>query len=128
MDLFSSESRDESALVMGCSPERVDEIEELIDAIESNNLKIVGQGVYSTSGHNNQSLVSTATSIANAALADLSFDCSDENLVEALIAQLEQRKTNFDDNHYDPDGVGAGTLMDIILKLKNLDTGTQNSL
>ena len=46
------------------SPALIEKLRKLLSKIEKQNIKIVG-GVYSTSGHNNQSLVSSSIYFAN---------------------------------------------------------------
>ena len=92
------------------------QVQALLDDIETKNIKIVGCA-YSRS-HNNQTLVGSAIGYAKNRVYEVTNQCPDEQFIEQLIANIEQSKTIFLENQYDPDGVCAGTLVDVVLALK----------
>ena len=97
----------------------IKKLRKLLSKIEKKNIKIVG-GVYSTSGHNNQSLVSSSIYFANDCLDATISLYPDSQLIDAFINKIKQSKPRFDENHYDPDGAGIGTLVDVENALKKL--------
>ena len=101
------------------SPELIAKIQQLLAEIEIKNAKIVG-GVYSTSGHNNENLVYRAVGVARYRLQEILGSCDDNALVSSYIKCLNTAKAEFEQNNYDPDGVGVGTLVDVELALKRL--------
>lgn len=103
-------------------PKLVAQIYALLSEIEQRNAKIVGDGAYSTSGHNNQSLVYRAVSFAEYRVEDVLGTCSDDMLIAQIIEHINDSKAQFNDNYYDPDGAGIGTLVDIANSLSMLNT------
>ncbi|WP_281558706.1 hypothetical protein [Thalassomonas sp. RHCl1] len=106
---------------VGNSPELIAKIHHLLVAIEANNAEIVGAGIYSTSGHNNQSLVYRAVAFAQYRLDEVLGSCDDNALIAKFITCINASKNEFEQNNYDPDGAGVGTLVDIVNGLKGLE-------
>jgi len=102
------------------SPKLVANIYALMAEIEEKNAKIVGSGIYSTSGHNNQSLVYRAVSFAEYRVEEIIGTCDDEDLINTIIEHINQSKKEFNEKYYDPDGAGIGTLVDIANELENI--------
>lgn len=103
------------------SPKLIKKIEKQLAKIEKNNVKIVGAGIYSSSGHNNENLVYQAVGMAERCFYDVLGTCDDSQLIPILLVKLNQAKTKFANNVDDPDGAGIGTLVDIINALNKLN-------
>lgn len=103
------------------SPKLVAQIYTLLSDIEQRNLKVVGDSVYSTSGHNNRSLVYRAVSFAEYRTEEILGTCSDDILVEQIVDHINANKNRFNDHYYDPDGAGIGTLVDIAHELSKIN-------
>jgi len=95
-------------------------ITKLLEKILERNLKIVCVSPYSTSGHNNQSLVSKAIALAGAKLNELVEEVTTDNITHSLLVYLNYHKDRFDYDHNDCDGAGVGTLVDVIKGLEKL--------
>jgi len=99
------------------SPALIMHIRAILSHVETENVRIVG-GVYSTSSHNNQSLVQQTIGWAELMLDSLVGKIDDERLVKRYIELLEQYSENFTTSLYDPDGVAGGTVVDLVSALK----------
>lgn len=96
------------------------QIIQLLNKIETQNIKIVGPGVYSSSGHNNARLVSRAVAFAEARLAEIIDTIAQAQLIQVYSEHLYRSQNHFEREYDDPDGAGGGTLTDIINGLKKL--------
>jgi len=102
------------------SPKLVAQIYTLLADIEQRNAKTVGKGVYSTSGHNNQSLVYRAVSFAEYRVEEVIGTCPDEVLIEQIVKHINANQQQFNNSYIDPDGSGVGTLIDIANALPDI--------
>ena len=99
------------------SLELVKDIEETLAEVMRKNQKIVGK-IYTSSGYNNQELVSDTVYFAYDCLESVKDKHADTELVKALLTQIKYRKNDFEHKRHDPDGIVSGTLVDIENALK----------
>lgn len=99
------------------SLELVEDIQEALAHVMKKNQEIVGK-IYTSSGFNNQELVSDTVYFAYDCLESVKDKHSDTELVKALLAQIKNRKNDFESRRHDPDGIVSGTLVDIENALK----------
>lgn len=104
------------------SPKLVAQIYTLFSEIEKRNAGIAGEGGYSTSDHNNQSLVYRAVSFAEYRVEEVLGTCPDDLLIKNIVKHINANQQQFKNNHFDPDGAGAGTLVDIVNALLDIQS------
>jgi len=89
------------------------------NTVEEKNLTFVSNRMESSSRHNNHQLVKAAVLFVRLRLDEFNESCDNDNFIEIFIAYLQEKAGDFESSHYDPDGVGGGTITDIINTLKN---------
>ncbi|WDE01198.1 hypothetical protein [Thalassomonas actiniarum] len=78
------------------NPELIAKIHHLLVSVEAKNTEIVGAGIYSTSGHNNQTLVYRAVAFAQYRLDKVLGSCDDNALIANYITCLNASKSEFE--------------------------------
>ena len=94
------------------SPTFVADIQQMLGEIKEKNQKIVGS-IYASSGYSNQNLVGRTVYFAYDCLDRVIGNYPDKQLITALLKEIAERKYEFEQSEYDPDGIVAGTLVDI---------------
>ncbi|WP_068545886.1 hypothetical protein [Thalassotalea crassostreae] len=94
------------------------------ESVEVKNLTIVSDSVESSSGHNNAQLVKSAIRFLKSKVSLFSAQYSSDYLGpeyrKQFIEYINKVRIEFDQFNYDPDGVGAGTITDVVFRLKEL--------
>lgn len=93
-------------------------IQDICDEVEETNLRIVNNCVETSSGHNNYRLVQRACYFAKECVWAFGQEHSKDEFIGSFIEYLQQSVPQFEQQYDDPDGVGAGTITDIALKLQ----------
>lgn len=94
------------------SPAFIADIQQMLGEIKEKNQKIVGSN-YASSGYSNKSLVGTTVYFAYDCLDRVVGMYPDQQLINALLNEIAERKYEFEQGQYDPDGIVLGTLVDI---------------
>jgi len=98
-------------------------INELCDNIEEKNLTLVSNTVESTSGHNNHRLVQAAGYFVKECVWMFNSEYASEyvkaDYFNEFIVYIKEVQHEFEQHHYDPDGVGGGTITDIVKQIQN---------
>jgi len=91
---------------------------DLCDSVEEKNLTLVSNFIESTSGHNNYNLVKSAVSFVKKCQrefnSEYASDYSKGNYFNEFIVYIKEVQHEFEQHHHDPDGVGGGTITDIV--------------
>jgi len=99
------------------------QINELCDRVEEKNLTLVSNTIESTSGHNNHRLVQAAVYFVKECVWVFNSNYAGEYAIaeytNEFIVYIREVEHEFEKRHYDPDGVGGGTITDILIKIKN---------
>lgn len=103
------------------NPQLLFKIRDAFIEVKEQNNRIVGN-VYCTSGYNNQSLVAHTIQFVQDCFGQVQGQHPDDKLIDALIAHIKQQQTVFEQSKDDPDGIIAGTLVDVENALKNIAT------
>jgi len=94
------------------------QINDLCDSVEEKNLTLVSNTIESTSGHNNYNLVKAAVYFVKKCQREFNNEyavkCSKANYFEQFILYINKMQPDFESRSYDPDGVGGGTITDIV--------------
>jgi len=96
----------------------ITKIKQVFNSIEKRNVEIAG-ATY-TPPHSSQVLVYHAIGFSMNRLDDVIHTCEDSHLVARLVDHINHLKPAFIENQHDPDGVCAGTLVDVTLELEKL--------
>lgn len=98
------------------------QINDLCDSVEEKNLTLVSNAVESTSGHNNHRLVQAAVYFVKECVwmfnSEYASAYSKDNYSNEFIIYINEVQHEFEQHHHDPDGVGGGTITDIINQMK----------
>jgi len=93
-------------------------IHEICDSVEKKNLTYVNDTIESTSGHNNYKLVKSAAYFVKECVwtfnTHYASEFSKNDYFKEFVIYFREIEHGFEDHYYDPDGVGGGTLTDII--------------
>jgi len=98
------------------------QIQSICHKIEQQNLAIVNDSIENTSGHNNYKLVQAAIYFVTECNwvfnTNYAQDYSSAEYFVEFIRYIREVEEDFDQRHDDPDGVGGGTITDVVNTLK----------
>ena len=98
------------------------QINDICDSVEEKNLTLVSNVIESTSGHNNRKLVQAAVYFVKECVwvfnSEYASDYSKDNYFNEFTVYINEVQHEFEQHHHDPDGVGGGTITDIINRIK----------
>lgn len=98
------------------------QINDICDNVEAKNLTLVSNAVESTSGHNNYNLVKASVYFVKECVwvfnSEYASDYSKDNYYNEFIIYINEVQHEFEQHHNDPDGVGGGTITDILMMIK----------
>jgi hypothetical protein len=115
LNRFFSLLKSVSRYLKGSEPTIRTEAYSLVDQIETRNLDIVGAATYSTSMQNGRQDVRNATAKARDVVELIQLSGTPQAQYQQLADRLETCMEPFNKRYWDPDGIGAGTLRDIII-------------
>ena len=94
-------------------------IDNICNTVEEHNLGIVNDHIEATSMHNNYNLVKAGVLFVRQCLQEFEGHCINADFMTMFISYIQAKAEDFELNHYDPDGVGGGTITDIVNALKS---------
>jgi len=98
-------------------------IHEICDNVEKKNLNYVNDTIESTSGHNNYKLVKAGAYFVKECVwtfnTHYASEFSKADYIKEFIIYCREVEDDFEKHNYDPDGVGGGTITDIMLNLSD---------
>jgi len=98
------------------------QINDFCDTVEEKNLTLVSNIIESTSGHNNYRLVKAAVYFVKECVwvfnCEYAKEYAKEDYFSEFIIYIKEVQHEFEQHHHDPDGVGGGTITDIINRMK----------
>lgn len=96
-------------------------IHDVCDSVEVKNLTLVSNTIESTSGHNNHHLVKAAVYFVKECVWLFNKEYASQyhktDYFDEFVIYVKEVQNNFEKHHYDPDGVGGGTITDIVIKV-----------
>jgi hypothetical protein len=99
-----------------------DHIHQICDSVQERNLTLVSNAIESTSGHNNHKLVVSAVHFVKECVRgfnrNYANDYAKSDYFNEFIVYTREVERDFEKKNYDPDGVGGGTITDILNKIK----------
>lgn len=102
------------------------QINDICDTVEEKNLTLVSNLIESTSGHNNYNLVKAAVYFVKECVWVFNSEYANEyvktNYMNEFINYLREVQHEFEQHHHDPDGVGGGTITDIVNQIDRQTT------
>ncbi len=98
------------------------QLHNICDIVEAKNLTLVSNIIESTSGHNNHNLVKAAVYFVKECVwvfnSEYASEYSKDNYFNEFIVYITEVQHEFESRNYDPDGVGGGTITDVLNKIK----------
>jgi len=99
------------------------QVRSICHTIEQQNLAIVNDAIETSSGHNNYKLVQAAiyflTECNWVFNTNYAQDYSSADYFVEFIRYIREVEDDFEQRNYDPDGVGGGTITDVLNALKS---------
>ncbi len=99
------------------------QINDICDSVEEKNLTLVSNTIESTSGHNNYNLVKAGVYFVKECVwmfnSEYASEYAKADYFNEFIIYIKEVLHEFEQHHHDPDGVGGGTITDILMQIES---------